>query len=88
MVLLAHIRAQFTTSHDTYGSPRMTVELKEGWLRVGSHRVARIMHDNGLKAKQSRRFKRTTDSEHKGPVAPNILDQDFPTTGPNQKWGC
>ena len=35
MVLLAHIRAQFTTLHETYGSPRMTVELREGgivWL--------------------------------------------------------
>ncbi|WP_429925424.1 IS3 family transposase (plasmid) [Agrobacterium vitis] len=87
MVLLAHIRAQFTTSHETYGSPRMTVELKEDGVCVGRHRVARIMHDNGLKALQKRRFKRTTDSDHKGPVTPNILDQDFAATGPNQKWG-
>lgn len=52
MVLLAHIRAQFTTSHETYESPRMTVELKEDGVCVGRHRVARIMHDNGLKALQ------------------------------------
>lgn len=36
---------------------------------------------------QKRRFKRTTDSEHSWPVAPNILDQDFTATAHNQKWG-
>ena len=34
------------------------------------------------------RFKRTTDSLHTFPVAPNLLDQDFATAGPNQKWGA
>ena len=49
MVLLAHIRAQFSTSNETYGAPRMHVELKEEGLAVGRHRVARLMRDNGLK---------------------------------------
>ena len=87
MVLLAHIRAQFFTSHETYGSPRMTAELKEAGICVGRHRIARIMRVNGLKALQKKRFKRTTDSAHKGPVAPNILDQNFAACGANQKWG-
>lgn len=87
MVLLAHIRSQFATSHETYGSPRMTVELQEDGIEVGRHRVARLMRDNGLKALQKRRYKKTTDSHHGGPVAPNILDQDFEASAPNQKWG-
>lgn len=87
MVLLAHIRSQFYTSHETYGSPRMTVELNEDGVPVGRHRVARLMRDNGLKALQKRRYKKTTDSEHGGPVASNVLDQDFEATAPNQKWG-
>jgi putative transposase len=87
MVLLAHVRSQFFTSHETYGSPRMTVELKEAGVAIGRHRVARLMRENGLKAFQKRRFKRTTDSAHGGLIAPNMLDQDFETTGPNQKWG-
>lgn len=58
---------------------------KPAWLLVG--RVARLMRENGLKAFQKRRFKKTTDSAHGGPIAPNMLDQDFETTGPNQKWG-
>jgi len=87
MILLAHIRSEFATSHETYGSPRMHAELKESGLAIGRHRVARLMHDNGLKARQKTRFKKTTDSDHNAPVAPNVLDQDFSTDGPDQKWG-
>lgn len=87
MVLLAHIRAQFSMSNETYGAPRMHVELREDGLDVGRHRVARLMRDNGLKALQKRRYKKTTDSCHGGPVAANLLDQDFTCDGPDQKWG-
>ena len=87
MVLLAHIRAEFSTSNETYGSPRMLVELRENGLTIGRHRVARLMSENGLKARQKTRFKKTTDSNHGGPVAPNILDQNFATDAPNEKWG-
>lgn len=45
------------------------------------------MRENGLRGRQKRRFKRTTDSEHSWPIAPNIIDQDFTATAPNQKWG-
>jgi putative transposase len=87
LVLLAHIRSQFSTSNETYGSPRMHVELNEDGLAVGRHRVARIMRENDLKARQKTRFKKTTDSDHGGPIAINVLDQDFAADGPNEKWG-
>ncbi len=87
MIMLAHIRAEFATSHETYGSPRMHAELKSSGLPVGRHRVARLMRDNGLKARQKTRFKRTTDSDHGEPVARNVLQQNFAATAPNQKWG-
>ena len=87
MVLLAHIRAEFSTSNGTYGSPRMHAELTESGLAIGRHRVARLMSENGLKARQKTRFKRTTDSDHGGPVAANVLDRDFTADGPDQKWG-
>lgn len=88
MVLLAHIRSQFASSHETYGAPRMHVELREDGASVGRHRVARLMRDNGLKALQKRRYKKTTDSCHGGPVAANLLDQDFACDAPDQKWGA
>lgn len=87
LVMLAHIRAEFATSNETYGSPRMHAELKECGLPIGRHRVARLMSENGLKARQKTRFKKTTDSDHGGPVASNVLDQDFTATAPDQKWG-
>ena len=65
----------------------MTHELRDQGLQVGRRRTARLMRDNGLKARQKRRFKRTTDSEHPWPIAPNLIDQDFTATAPNQKWG-
>jgi putative transposase len=87
MILLAHIRAEFSISNETYGSPRMHAELKEGGLAAGRHRVARLMSENGLRARQKTRFKKTTDSDHGGPVAPNVLGQNFTADGPDQKWG-
>ena len=84
MVLLAHVRSAFALSNGTYGSPRMTRELQDEGLTVGRRRTARLMRENGLKARQKRRFKRTTDSHHSWPVAPNIIDQDFTAGAPTR----
>jgi putative transposase len=70
MILLANIRAEFVTSNETYGSPRMHAERKENSLAIARHSVARLMRENGLKARQKTCFKKTTDSDHDGPVAP------------------
>ena len=88
MVLLAHVRSAFALSNGTCGSPRMTRELRDDGLPVGRRRTARLMRENGLRARQKRRFKRTTDSHHAWPVAPNLLDQDFAAAGPDEKWGA
>ncbi len=88
LVLLAHVRSSFALSNETYGSPRMTHELRDQGLKAGRRRVARLMRENGLRARQPRRFKRTTDSRHAFPVAPNLLDQDFSADHPDEKWGA
>ncbi len=88
MVLLAHVRSAFALSNGTYGSPRMTRELQDDGFAVGRRRTARLMHENGLRARQKRRFKRTTDSHHAWPVAPNIIDQDFTAERPDEKWAA
>jgi hypothetical protein len=87
MVMLAHVRSAFALSNGTYGSSRMTRELQDDGFAIGRRRTARLMRENGLRGRQKRRFKRTTDSEHSGPIAPNIIDQDFTATALNQKWG-
>jgi transposase InsO family protein len=88
MVLLAHVRSAFTPLNGTYGSARMTRELRDQGFAVGRRRTARRMRDDGLRARQKRRFKRTTDSEHVRPIAPNLPDQDFTATAPNEKWSA
>jgi putative transposase len=85
-VLLAHIRDQHRLSLGSYGRPRMTEELNELGIRVGQRRVGRLMRQNGIQVIRSRKFKRTTDSNHAFNIAPNLLQQDFTASGPNQKW--
>jgi transposase InsO family protein len=65
----------------------MHAELKACGVTASRHRIARLMWDNGLKAHQKRRYKRTTDSQHGSPVAPNLLEQDFAAPAPDQKSG-
>jgi len=86
MVLLAYIREAFRLSHGTYGSPRMTMELQSQGLCAGRRRIARLMRENGLKGRQPRRYRRTTDSHHGFAVAPNLLERDFTACRPNEKW--
>ena len=44
------------------------------------------MRRQGLRAKAAKKFKATTNSKHNLPVAPNLLNQDFTATAPNQKY--
>lgn len=70
----------------SYGSPRITEELQAQGEKVGRRRVARLMRQNRISGLQKRRWKRTTDSRHKLPVAENILDRNFRAYAPNQVW--
>src|ERR1700694_3234267 len=62
VVLLAHVRSAFALSNSTYGSPRMTRELRDSGLTVGRRRIARLMRDNGLRARAERGVTRTPAS--------------------------
>ena len=84
--LLAEIEKIFEDSHQSYGSPRMTEELRSKGFSVSRPRTARIMRSAGLQAKRKRKFKATTDSRHNYPVAPNLLNQEFEVTAPARVW--
>ena len=86
MVLLAHIRNQHRLSQGSYGRPRMTEELNELGLRVGHRWVGRLMRQNAICVVRTHKFKATTDSDHTFNIAPNLLQQDFAASQPNQKW--
>ena len=84
--LETHIRAIHAASGGTYGSPRVHRELLEQRKVVSLNRVRRLMQKNAIRARHKRRWKATTDSKHKLPVAPNLLDQKFQAERPNQVW--
>ena len=85
--LLAEIKKIFAASKQTYGSPRVHIELQADGIRVSRKRVARLMRENGLKVARKRKKKVvTTDSDHALPVAPNLLNRDFTASRPNEKW--
>jgi transposase InsO family protein len=44
------------------------------------------MHENGLKGRQKRKFKVTTDSSHEYPIAPNLINREFDVAAPNRVW--
>jgi putative transposase len=84
--LQAHVRAAFQASRQRYGSPRVHAELHAQGHRVGRKRVARLMREAGLRARPRRRFRRTTLSAHREPVAPNVVARQFEVSAPNQVW--
>ncbi len=88
MRLLLEIRAAHQASRHTYGSLRVHAELRARGIKCGHNRVARLMRLDGLRAKQKRRFKATTNSNHDLPVADNLLGRDFQPQVPNQTWAA
>jgi putative transposase len=71
-----------------YGSPRMAAELKSRGYECSENTVAKLMTAHGIRARTRRRSVRTTDSNHRLPVAPNLLARCFEPSGPDQSWGA
>ncbi len=65
---------------------RLQPELRANGFRAGLGRIKRLRKVLGLRCKQHRKFKATTDSKHSLPVAENRLNQDFVMSQPNQAW--
>jgi putative transposase len=84
--LLSHIRLAHQRSRRIYGSPRITHELRAGGHCIGENRIARLMRDGGIRAKGARKWRATTQSSHRLPVAENTLDRGFTVRAPNCVW--
>lgn len=84
--LTEKIKLIFDDEKSRAGAPRITRRLNKEGEPVGKQRVARLMKESGLRAKASRKYKATTNSNHKLPVAPNLLKQNFSATHANAKW--
>ncbi|MAC82717.1 MAG: IS3 family transposase [Arcobacter sp.] len=77
----------FIEGNNTYGTRRIRDRLLLYYgVFVSRKRISNIMKDLNLKVKMKRRYKNTTDSNHNLPIAPNILNQDFYSSSPNEKY--
>ena len=84
--LKSRVRQIFKQSKGSYGSRRMSNQLKGEGHAVGRFKARRLMRDLGLKAKAPRRYKVTTNSRHGFQVAPNVLNRQFDVAAPNKAW--
>lgn len=75
--LLVAIRGIHRSSQARYGAPMVHAELQAQGQRCGRHRVARLMRRAGLYGSAPRRFRVTTQSGHREPVAANVLARRF-----------
>jgi putative transposase len=73
----------------------LVVEIRARWWAAAartavhactSKRIERLRRENGLVARQKRRFEHTTDSRHEHPIAPNVLDRKFDVDAANKTW--
>jgi transposase InsO family protein len=85
--IATEIRAAFTASRSTYGSPRLVHALRAKGLRHGNNRIARLMREQHLRVRQKRRFvPRTTITDKTSPVAPNHLLKRSAPKRLNEVW--
>jgi transposase InsO family protein len=84
--LLSAIRVIHRASRETYGSPSIWNALIKQGHDVGEHRVARLMRQDGIRAKTIKKWRATTQSQHRLPVAANTLNRQFTVESPNRVW--
>jgi len=80
-IIAAHKRTR-----QVYGAEKLQYDLAEHGIQVGICRIKRIRRKLGIRCKQKRKFKATTNSKHTLPVAENILGQQFKVAAPNKVW--
>lgn len=84
--LAIEIRLAHERTRQTYGPERLQAELADHGIHAGVDRIKRIRRELGLRCRQKRKFRVTTDSRHNLPIAPNLLDRQFAVSAPNRVW--
>ena len=84
--LETEIKAAHQRTRETYGPQRLQSDLADHGIQTSVYRIKRIRRRLGLRCKQKRKFKATTNSSHTLPLAPNLLDRQFAVATPNCAW--
>jgi len=83
---IEEIRRIFDDSWQTYGYESIWRAMQAEEIACGKHRVRRLMRQEGLVVKQTKRYKRTTKANPDHQPAPNLLEGDFEADRVNAKW--
>lgn len=84
--LTAKIKCIPIQSRGIYGSPKITEVLISEGVKVSQKTVSNIMKENNMKSKTVKKYKATTHSNHKLPISPNLLNQNFKVDAPCKAW--
>jgi len=85
-LLLLEVKLLDKVSRGSYGTRQIAKNLQSKGYQIGRYRARTLMRKAGVECKQRRRYRITTDSKHKMPVAENILNREFKVTSPNKAW--
>jgi putative transposase len=83
--ILWKIRKAHKASDESYGSPRVFLDLREEGETCGLNRVARLMRQAGLRGAKLGRSPRRKYGKP-ATVAPNRLEQKFDVAAPDRAW--
>lgn len=86
--MVLRVKAVHERTGGVYGSRRMARELCGEGHNVGRCQARNLMREAGIEVRRKRRFKITTDSRHRLPVAENLLDRQFNVSAPNRIWSA
>ncbi len=84
--MLEWVKDLAEASDHTYGSRRMAKALRALGYRVGRHQARSLMREAGIWVRYRRRYRVTTNSNHRKPVFPNRLERDLAPSAPNRVW--
>jgi len=84
--LCERVRTAHVASKGRYGRPRVHAELHAAGEHVSRKHIARLMKDSNLAGGKRCRVRKTTNSSHALPIAPNVVSRDFTASAPNQTW--
>ena len=84
--LISIVRQIHSDTRGSYGSRRMSGQLRDNGYDVGRYRARSLMKKADVSVKCRKKFKRTTDSNHNQPIAPNLLKRQFEVDRPDTVW--
>jgi putative transposase len=84
--LAAEVRRLFAAHRGTYGSPRITADLRAAGWTVSTNTVAALMREQGLAARRKKRRRATTRPGKGRWRAPDLVKRDFGAQQVNRKW--